>query len=67
MIQPSTSVRVPARPGAATTAGARTALVMRYSMSTTRPNDLTPEEDVIADPEDIDDEIDDTLPADLRF
>lgn len=28
---------------------------------------LTPEEDVIADPEDIDDEIDDTLPADLWF
>ncbi len=31
------------------------------------PRDLTPEEDVIADPEDVDDEIDDTLPADLWF
>ncbi|MCC6315375.1 MAG: hypothetical protein IT337_15330 [Thermomicrobiales bacterium] len=28
---------------------------------------LTPEEDAIADPDEVDDDIDDTLPADLWF
>ena len=31
------------------------------------PSLLTPEEDAIADPDEDDDEIDDTLPADLWF
>jgi hypothetical protein len=32
-----------------------------------RPNSLSPEEDAIGDPDDLDDEIDDLLPADLWF
>jgi hypothetical protein len=31
------------------------------------PDRLTPEEESIDDPDDVDDEIDDTLPADLWF
>jgi hypothetical protein len=31
------------------------------------PSSLSPEEDVIGDPDDLDDEIDDLLPADLWF
>jgi hypothetical protein len=31
------------------------------------PNPLSPEEDAIGDPDDLDDEIDDLLPADLWF
>lgn len=43
------------------------------SMSSPRPNPsdpekgLTPEEDSIGEPDDLDDEIDDLLPADLWF
>ena len=32
-----------------------------------RHDDLTPEEDAVGDPDDVADEIDDTLPADLWF
>ena len=35
------------------------------SLPSARP--LTPEEESVDDPEDVDDEIDDTLPADLWF
>lgn len=31
------------------------------------PNSLTPEEEAVDKPEDVDEEIDDTLPADLWF
>ena len=31
------------------------------------PRSLTPEEESVADPEDVEEEIDDTLPADLWF
>lgn len=40
---------------------------MRFAFDVGRLKRLTPEEDAIDDPDDVADEVDDTLPADLWF